>query len=117
MLFLSSFLPRINNHFVFSYFRDDTDAQSLVHHSLVWRNFVSVPFQMDFLQYASNFPEHFLETRRNKSELAWSSEPSQHWERAQRSLLKVRRVDYYIALLICNGYAFIHVWLALPFQH
>lgn len=30
---------------------------------------------------------------------------------------KSEKVDYYIALLICNGYAFIHVWLALPFPH
>lgn len=114
---IQSLLFTTNNHSSCHYFKYDLAMWILVHYFQASENCVGVPPEMDFLASACNYPEHFLETEEKKSKLAWSSEPSSDQEEAQRSLLTVRRVDYYIALLICSGYAFIHVCLALPFQH
>ena len=76
MYFLISFLSRINNHYIFNYFSYDIATHILVHYSLVWERFVSVPFQMDFLESACNSLEHFIETMRK----------SQNWPGAQSCL-------------------------------
>lgn len=74
---IQSLLFTTHHHSSCHYFKYDLTVWILVHYFQISENYVSVPPEMDFQASAGNYSEHFLETRRKKS---------QNWPGAQSHL-------------------------------